>query len=104
MGLPARAASGGPQRTRALRRTSPGPWNRPGRPTGGSLRGRARLAPNWFICSLIESTSVHVLALYTLVLYYRAMEQVLVIDAVRTPLARRHGGLSGSHPARLLAG
>src|ERR1700737_47973 len=32
------------------------------------------------------------------------MEQVLVIDAVRTPLARRNGGLSGIHPARLLAG
>jgi acetyl-CoA C-acetyltransferase len=32
------------------------------------------------------------------------MEQVLVIDAVRTPLARRNGGISGIHPARLLAG
>jgi acetyl-CoA C-acetyltransferase len=31
------------------------------------------------------------------------MEQVLVIDAVRTPLARRNGGISGVHPARLLA-
>src|SRR3979411_1194645 len=32
------------------------------------------------------------------------MEQVLVIDAIRTPLARRNGALSGIHPARLLAG
>src|SRR3979409_1676279 len=32
------------------------------------------------------------------------MEQVLVVDAVRTPLARRNGGMSGIHPARLLAG
>src|SRR5229473_2118873 len=32
------------------------------------------------------------------------MEQVLVIDAVRTPLARRNGALSAIHPARLLAG
>src|SRR5437899_2223276 len=32
------------------------------------------------------------------------MEQVLVIDALRTPLARRNGALSGIHPARLLAG
>jgi acetyl-CoA C-acetyltransferase len=31
------------------------------------------------------------------------MEQALVIDAVRTPLARRNGALSGIHPARLLA-
>jgi acetyl-CoA C-acetyltransferase len=32
------------------------------------------------------------------------MEQVLVVDAVRTPLGRRNGALSGIHPARLLAG
>jgi len=32
------------------------------------------------------------------------MEQVLVIDALRTPLARRNGALSGVHPAKLLAG
>src|ERR1700736_2179113 len=32
------------------------------------------------------------------------MEQVLVIDALRTPLGRRNGALSGIHPARLLAG
>jgi len=32
------------------------------------------------------------------------MEQVLVIDAIRTPLARRNGGISGVHPAILLAG
>src|SRR3982074_3160548 len=30
------------------------------------------------------------------------MEQVLVVDAVRTPLGRRLGSLSGIHPARLL--
>src|ERR1700682_4682912 len=32
------------------------------------------------------------------------MEQVLVIDAVRTPLGRRNGALAGIHPARLLGG
>src|SRR3982074_1207532 len=32
------------------------------------------------------------------------MEQVLVVDAVRTPLGRRDGALSSVHPARLLAG
>jgi acetyl-CoA C-acetyltransferase len=32
------------------------------------------------------------------------MEQVLVIDAIRTPLARRNGAISGVHPAMLLAG
>jgi acetyl-CoA C-acetyltransferase len=32
------------------------------------------------------------------------MEQVLVVDAVRTPLGRRDGALSGIHPATLLAG
>jgi acetyl-CoA C-acetyltransferase len=32
------------------------------------------------------------------------MEQVLVVDAVRTPLGRRNGALSSVHPARLLAG
>src|ERR1700682_6329838 len=32
------------------------------------------------------------------------MEEVLVIDAIRTPLARRNGGISGVHPAMLLAG
>src|SRR4030081_1740893 len=32
------------------------------------------------------------------------MEQVLVVDAVRTPLGRRNGALAGIHPARLLAG
>jgi acetyl-CoA C-acetyltransferase len=32
------------------------------------------------------------------------MEQVLVIDAIRTPLARRNGGTSGIHPAKLLGG
>src|SRR6195256_885625 len=30
------------------------------------------------------------------------MEQVLVVDAVRTPVGRRDGGLGGVHPARLL--
>src|SRR5260370_15310344 len=30
------------------------------------------------------------------------MEEVLMIDAVRSPLARRNGGLSGIHPAKLL--
>src|SRR5438132_8951738 len=32
------------------------------------------------------------------------MDQILVIDAVRTPLGRRNGGLAGIHPARLLGG
>jgi acetyl-CoA C-acetyltransferase len=32
------------------------------------------------------------------------VEQVLVVDAVRTPLGRRDGALSSVHPARLLAG
>jgi acetyl-CoA C-acetyltransferase len=32
------------------------------------------------------------------------MEQVMVIGALRTPLARRNGGLCGIHPAKLLAG
>src|SRR5438270_6065284 len=32
------------------------------------------------------------------------MEQVLVVDAVRTPLGRRNGGLAGTHPTRLLGG
>src|SRR5437588_4817166 len=32
------------------------------------------------------------------------MEQVLVVDAVRTPLGRRNGALAGIHPARLLGG
>ncbi|HEY4867142.1 MAG TPA: steroid 3-ketoacyl-CoA thiolase, partial [Candidatus Dormibacteraeota bacterium] len=32
------------------------------------------------------------------------MEQVLVVDAVRTPLGRRDGALRSVHPARLLAG
>jgi acetyl-CoA C-acetyltransferase len=32
------------------------------------------------------------------------MEQVVVVDAVRTPVGRRDGGLSGVHPATLLAG
>jgi acetyl-CoA C-acetyltransferase len=31
------------------------------------------------------------------------MEQVLVVDAVRTPVGRRDGALSGIHPARLLS-
>jgi acetyl-CoA C-acetyltransferase len=31
------------------------------------------------------------------------MEQVLVVDAVRTPVGRREGGLSVIHPARLLS-
>src|SRR3989440_10724018 len=31
------------------------------------------------------------------------MEQVLVVDAVRTPVGRREGALSGIHPARLLS-
>jgi acetyl-CoA C-acetyltransferase len=30
------------------------------------------------------------------------MEQILVVDAVRTPLGRRNGALAGIHPARLL--
>src|ERR1700730_3473060 len=30
------------------------------------------------------------------------MEQVLVLDAVRTPIGRRNGGLAGIHPAVLL--
>src|SRR6202165_3920870 len=30
------------------------------------------------------------------------MEQVLVVDAVRTPLGRRNGALAGIHPAKLL--
>src|SRR3989454_10772788 len=30
------------------------------------------------------------------------MEQVLVVDAVRTPVGRRNGALSGVHPAVLL--
>src|SRR6202035_1366569 len=30
------------------------------------------------------------------------MEQVLVVDAVRTPLGRRYGTLAGIHPAVLL--
>src|SRR4030081_2586122 len=38
----------------------------------------------------------------TLVLYYGVMEQLLVVDAVRTPLGRRLGSLSGIPPARLL--
>jgi acetyl-CoA C-acetyltransferase len=32
------------------------------------------------------------------------MEQVLVVDALRTPVGRRDGGLSAIHPARLLGG
>src|ERR1700694_3670402 len=32
------------------------------------------------------------------------MEQMLVSEAIRTPLARRNGGISGVHPAILLAG
>jgi acetyl-CoA C-acetyltransferase len=32
------------------------------------------------------------------------MEQVLVVDAVRTPLGRRNGALAAIHPARLLGG
>src|ERR1700716_2422755 len=32
------------------------------------------------------------------------MEQVVVVDAVRTPVGRRDGGLSRGHPATLLAG
>jgi acetyl-CoA C-acetyltransferase len=32
------------------------------------------------------------------------MEQVVVVDAVRTPIGRRDGGLSAVHPATLLAG
>ncbi len=30
------------------------------------------------------------------------MTDVVVIDAVRTPIGRRNGGLSGMHPAQLL--
>src|ERR1700694_5821762 len=30
------------------------------------------------------------------------MEQVLIIDAVRTPLGRRNGALAGIHPTKLL--
>src|SRR3982074_2673811 len=30
------------------------------------------------------------------------MEQVLVVDAVRTPLGRRNGALAGIHPTKLL--
>jgi acetyl-CoA C-acetyltransferase len=32
------------------------------------------------------------------------VEQILVVDAVRTPLGRRNGALAGTHPARLLGG
>jgi acetyl-CoA C-acetyltransferase len=32
------------------------------------------------------------------------VEQVLIVDAVRTPLGRRNGALAGIHPARLLGG
>jgi acetyl-CoA C-acetyltransferase len=32
------------------------------------------------------------------------MEQVLIVDSVRTPLGRRNGALAGIHPAQLLGG
>jgi acetyl-CoA C-acetyltransferase len=32
------------------------------------------------------------------------MEQVLIVDSVRTPLGRRNGALAGVHPAQLLGG